>query len=112
MDDIRFSTHFKLNKSQWELDFVDIPLNTDLKLFVDPYAISISESEFCAECNDMIITYFRLIVEAIRDKRDVDVKQSFIAKNDLVFLLRIFKVSIWSLIQLLSILKSLTISVK
>ena len=32
---IRFSQAFNLNKTQMELDFVDIPLDTDIKLFVD-----------------------------------------------------------------------------
>ena len=38
---MRFSEHFQLGMTQYELDFVDIPLETDIPLFIDPYAISI-----------------------------------------------------------------------
>jgi len=36
----RFSQVFKLKKSQAELDFVDVPVNADIPLFVDPFALS------------------------------------------------------------------------
>lgn len=75
MTEIRFSEHFGLQKSQWELDFIDIPINSDIQLYVDPYAISISESIFCQECNDMIITYFTLVVRSIKEKNDSLAKQ-------------------------------------
>jgi len=35
-----FSTEFNLEKTQPELDFVDISLSTDNRLFVDPFALS------------------------------------------------------------------------
>jgi hypothetical protein len=38
----RFSTYYGLVKSQAELDFVDVPLETDIRLFVDPYALSVA----------------------------------------------------------------------
>lgn len=68
INDIRFSEAFRIGKSQWELDFVDIPLNRDIPLFVDPYAISIQNDPWCKECDDMINTYFDMLVQAIRRK--------------------------------------------
>jgi hypothetical protein len=41
-----------------ELDFVDIPLDTDIKLFVDPYAISVRPESWFQECNEYIISFF------------------------------------------------------
>lgn len=36
-----FSKYFGIEKSQYELDFVDVPINRgDICLFIDPYAIS------------------------------------------------------------------------
>lgn len=67
---LRLSENYGLNKSQWELDFVDIPLNTDIELFIDPYAIKISSSKWCQECHEQIITYFTLVVQSIKDKND------------------------------------------
>lgn len=71
----RFSDHFGLNKSQAELDFVDIPLNTDLPLFVDPYAVSVEEDPWFRECNDLIVGYFQLVVDSIRNNDIEDAKR-------------------------------------
>jgi hypothetical protein len=38
----RFSDYFGISKGQSQLDFVDVPLDTDIELYVDPYALHIS----------------------------------------------------------------------
>src|SRR4051812_33643659 len=63
---IRFSDYFKLGKSQAQLDFVDIPLETDIRLFVDPYALSIENDPWFAECNNLVVDYFQLVIDSIR----------------------------------------------
>jgi hypothetical protein len=63
---MRFSDHFKLAKSQAELDFVDIPLETDIALFVDPYAFSIEEDEWFIEGNNLVVDYFQRVIDSIR----------------------------------------------
>ena len=61
---IRFSDYFGINKSQAELDFVDIPLNTDIELYVDPFAIFLDKDIWFNKCNNLIIDFFdRLIYE-------------------------------------------------
>lgn len=62
----RFSEHFGLNKTQAELDFVDIPLDKDIPLFVDPYAISIQSGAWFVECNNLIVNFFRLLVSTLQ----------------------------------------------
>lgn len=64
---LRFSDHFWIGKSQAELDFVDVPLTTDLPLFVDPYALSVEEAPWFVECNDLVVGFFELLVRSIRD---------------------------------------------
>jgi hypothetical protein len=67
---VRFSEYFRLRLAQHELNFVDIPLETDIPLFVDPYAISVRDDPWFAECNNIIVDYFDLVLDAIRDGRE------------------------------------------
>ncbi len=48
---------FKLNKTQYELDFVDIDTSQDTELFIDPYWISKQDCEFTIRCDLLIIKY-------------------------------------------------------
>jgi hypothetical protein len=64
----RFSDHFNIGKPQSQLDFVDIPLETDIKLYVDPYALHISPVDWLRTCGDLVVNYFHLLIMALRDK--------------------------------------------
>jgi hypothetical protein len=64
----RFSDHFKLNKQQPQLDFVDIPLNTDVGLYVDPYALSVSGSDWLRECGNIMVNFFDHFLSVIRNQ--------------------------------------------
>lgn len=61
----RVSTYFKLNKSQLELDFVDVFIDTDIDLFVDPYFISRNNDEWSKKASDEIRDFFQKIIENI-----------------------------------------------
>jgi len=63
---MRFTQQFNLVQSQWELDFIDIPLESDIELYIDPYAITIEGTDFSKLCDNMITTYFQLIIESIK----------------------------------------------
>ena len=63
---MRFSRHFGLNQSQAQLDFVDVDVTRDARLFVDPYAIEIKENEFSEACADQIRTFFDEVLIALR----------------------------------------------
>jgi len=65
---MRFSEAFNLNKSQSELDFVDINLDTDAPLFIDPYAISKRSDGWSVDCHNKIVRFFQGLVDAIRAK--------------------------------------------
>ncbi len=64
--EIRLSDHFGLGKAQPGLDFVDIPVNGDIRLFVDPYAFTLENDPWFVDSNNLIIDYFSLLIEAIR----------------------------------------------
>jgi hypothetical protein len=57
--------YFKLEKSQFELDFVDIDVSTDTPLFLDPYFISLQKSDFAYKCDESIKNYFGTLMNAI-----------------------------------------------
>ncbi len=63
-----FSQFFKKNKNQYELDFVDIPINNgDIPLFIDPYAISKRSDKWSIECHNLIVDFFQEVVDLIKD---------------------------------------------
>jgi hypothetical protein len=61
-----FSKAFGLDKSQAELDFVDIDLSTDTPLFLCPYAIQIRDDSWSEECGDAIRSYFNDLLSSLR----------------------------------------------
>lgn len=63
---IRFSSHFDIGLTQPELDFVDIPLDEDLPVYLDPFAISLYDDELSRGCNDALVGFFQSAISAIR----------------------------------------------
>jgi len=61
-----FSQHFKLGTTQEHLEFVNIPLDTDAPLFVDPWSFKINDDIWCIECNNLLIDFFQRLLAAIR----------------------------------------------
>ncbi|QQG44045.1 MAG: hypothetical protein HYW86_04235 [Candidatus Roizmanbacteria bacterium] len=80
---MRLSEYFKLNKTQFELDFIDIPLNTDIPLFVDPYAISTRIDLFSMECAQIIINFFQSVIDDIKNNNDNNAKYKLNYLNEL-----------------------------
>lgn len=75
---MRFSRHFRLNQNQAQLDFVDIDVLRDMRLFVDPYAIQIKENEFSEACADQVRTFFDEVLSSLR-KGDINRAQELTA---------------------------------
>ena len=69
----RISKYFKLNKSQIELDFVDVELFGDNLLFVDPFAISQLHNPMSEKCQNTIAEFFDSLVKAIRASQKLEV---------------------------------------
>lgn len=61
-----FSKRFKLGKSQSELDFVDVPIDGDIPLFIDPFAIAQRTDRWSQECHQVLHTFFERVVQEIR----------------------------------------------
>lgn len=63
---MRFSQHFGINADQSELDFVDVFLDRDIELFIDPYAIATRNDAWSAECAASVNSFFQQVIDAIR----------------------------------------------
>lgn len=68
---ITFSDYFKLNKSQNELDFIDIIVgNGDTPLFIDPFTITNRTDRWSISCHNQIVNYFQLLLENIKNENN------------------------------------------
>ncbi len=68
---MRFSEHFKIGLAQPELDFVDIPLDEDLGVYLDPFAISLyDDDDLSQRSNDAVVSFFQTTINAIRSGDD------------------------------------------
>jgi len=63
-----FSATFGLAKTQPELDFVDVSLNTDNRLFVDPFALSQKADRWSHDAHQTVVSFFQAIIDSIRQR--------------------------------------------
>lgn len=70
-----FSQAFRLNKTQAELDFVDVPLHTDISLFLDPFALSQRVDRWSQECHATLLGFFQRVVDSIRSRRHEEARE-------------------------------------
>lgn len=67
---MKFSEQYNINKIQEDLEFVDIDLENDLELFIDPYIFTKIKGEFSDTCNNAIVNFFNEVINFIK-KKDV-----------------------------------------
>ncbi len=79
---MRFSEYFKLNRTQPYLDFVDIPLNTDLEVFLDPTSIKNLNSTWGHELASLLQTFFDAVLTQIRKGDDTKAIQLLSSLNE------------------------------
>lgn len=63
---MRVSRLFNLGRTQPSLDFVDVDVDGDLRLFVDPRALRLLQTEWAAECVSLIQNFFRRVLGEIQ----------------------------------------------
>lgn len=63
----RVSDHYALGRSQDELDVVDVPIDEDIPLFVDPFAITQRADEWGRKCHQLLTEYFDTLIAMIRN---------------------------------------------
>lgn len=74
---MRISQIFNLNKSQAELDFVDINIDRDTPLFVDPFFLGKRKDNWSFEATLTIKSFFQKLIDLIRDGNEEDARDLF-----------------------------------
>jgi hypothetical protein len=74
---MKISEKFDLQKTQYELDFVDIDTDKDTPLFLDPYFISKMESPFAEEAYRTLRKYFNYLLALLRSNNIREAKEIF-----------------------------------
>lgn len=63
---MKVSQHYNLNRTQPYLDFVDVRLDTDIEVFVDPTAIRALPSAWGTECVSLLQHFFETVLKRIK----------------------------------------------
>ena len=63
---MKVSEYFNLGKTQSYIDFVDIPLHTDIPVFIDPTALRTLKSPWGHECASLVRAYFEVVLNLIK----------------------------------------------
>lgn len=63
---MRVSEHFGLLRRQPHLDFVDVDITNDSKLFIDPRALSLLPSTWGQSCAELVKDFFNRVIRAIQ----------------------------------------------
>lgn len=69
---MRVSELFNLNRSQMELDFVDVDVDGDTPVFISPRALTFLPTEWGDECVHLVQDFFQCVIEMIRAGRHGD----------------------------------------
>jgi hypothetical protein len=72
---MRVSEYFKLGRGQPTLDFVDVDVVGDARVFVDPRALRVLPSTWGDECVSLVQDFFTEVLSAIRSHEDARARQ-------------------------------------
>jgi len=64
---VRVTDYYSLGVTQAEVDFVDVDVKNDVRLFVDPQAFISLPSPWAHECVALVQDFFERVVIAIRN---------------------------------------------
>ena len=64
------SVQYKLSKSQAELDFVNIDLDGDIPLYVDPYALTTRDDDWSVHCHNLVISFFQAVLNSVQSNNE------------------------------------------
>lgn len=74
---MKISEIFNLEASQAELDFIDIDIERDIPLFLDPFFLSIRVDNFSLGCSRTIRSFFQRVIDLVRNRQIDDARELF-----------------------------------
>lgn len=66
---MNISEYFQLGKTQYELDFIDINLSSDIPLFIDPYYLGTCEFPWAVDANRTLENFFSLLLTYLQSEQ-------------------------------------------
>jgi len=79
---MKISQLYKLNKTQHELDFVDIDPSEDKRVFLDPFFISTRKYPWCINVSTTIRKFFQLAIDLIKINKISEARGMFVHLNE------------------------------
>jgi hypothetical protein len=79
---MRVSEYFRLGKTQPYLDFVDVLLETDIAVFLDPTALRGMKSIWGHECASLVKNYFEFVLDRIREGKHAEAQALLSCLNE------------------------------
>lgn len=61
----RVSEYYRLGRTQPTLDFVDVDVSNDVRVFLDPRAFRLLQSDWGEQCRDLLHSFFAEVLAAI-----------------------------------------------
>lgn len=74
---MKISEMFGIHKTQHELDFVDVDIDVDTPLFLDPYFIAKNDFPIAFDAHLSLRSYFECLLCALRENRIPDARDLF-----------------------------------
>ncbi len=74
---MKISEIYRLNKSQAELDFIDIDINHDTPLFIDPFFLSLRQDNWSIESTRTIKSFFQRVLDLLAKGDNYRAKELF-----------------------------------
>lgn len=80
---MKISEIYNLNKTQNELDFVDIDIEKDKAVFIDPFFLSTKKQPWCIDATRIIKSFFQHAIDLIKSDNIDEARSIFIHLNEI-----------------------------